>query len=57
MDEQDQSQSEELEAGGATVLPASEAMSLITQETSGLGDMGPDGPSEEFSDQDSSTDT
>jgi hypothetical protein len=57
MDEQEQSQSEELEEGEATVLPASEAMSLITQDASGKEDLASEGPSEELSNQDSSSDT
>jgi hypothetical protein len=49
MDEQEQSQPEELDESEATVLPAREAMSLITQDTSG-------DPSDQISSQDSSSD-
>jgi len=57
MDEQEQSQSEELEEDEATVLPASEAMSLITQDTPGKEDMTSEDRSDEISSSDSSSDT
>jgi hypothetical protein len=56
MDEQKKSQSEELEEAEASVLPAREAMSIITQDSSGGEGMNSDDRSDRISREDSSSD-
>jgi hypothetical protein len=57
MDEHDQKQSDDPEETKATVLPAREAMSIITQETPAEKSVSSDDQSEQVSKEDPATST
>jgi hypothetical protein len=57
MDEDDQKQPNDPEETKATVLPAREAMSIITQETPDQESVSPDERPEQISSEDSATST